>query len=141
MMANSLILTSIFMVPFSYRGDYPSRYGSDVLLMLVTVAFSNSVSGNLPNVPYMTIMDRHMNGSLAFIWLLMVLHAYEAAAETKPTDDLLIHGVLFVGWVIYHAVLLVAFSRKSNFNAMTYGVILPEFSDSVDAGHLLPPLF
>lgn len=96
--------------------DLGERLAIIITLLLTSVAYQSNVFSTLPNVPYLTLLDKYIVTSFVFMTMVTI---ETALLGTKYLDNDLHNNWLFIGTVAvftgYHLVFLILARRKHKF--------------------------
>mmetsp|Transcript_41790 Transcript_41790/g.110622 ORF Transcript_41790/g.110622 Transcript_41790/m.110622 type:complete len:384 (-) Transcript_41790:397-1548(-) len=101
------MLTTISFVTFfmDARDDLSSNIEITLTLILTAVAFRFSISGKLPTVSYMTVLDKYIMASFLFLMLVVIENLLCALVVPKEYEVLLVI-VVAGSWILFNLVFL-----------------------------------
>jgi len=92
-------------------GDLGNRLNLLITLVLTAVAFSYVVLGELPNVPYLTLMDKYILTGYGFVVLIMIESSF---LNIIGRDNDIICFYIFVSiYILYHIFFFFLFTSCS----------------------------
>lgn len=123
---------SVFFIPYA---DVADRLGVLVTLILALVAFLYVVSEQTPPIPYLTLCDEYINGTLSFVTMLTV---WVCVGSTKwgvvnQYQDSLAAAAAVSVWVLGHVIIILMAYRAK---ASSMNLLKSSYSDLSDAGLL-----
>ena len=112
------VTTFVFYFPANRLSD---RLTYVVTNMLTVVAFFFVMSSSLPQIPYLTLIDKYMNAALVYIVLVgiicVILNAY-GYEDTQEENTLFYVLVIFLGVAHVGLAILCRYRRYIEFNKM-----------------------
>jgi len=82
--------------------DRDDRYGMLLTLLLAAVAFQYIINSELPKLPYLTLMDKYVLFSFAYLFLGIVFVTIGAWFEVSDATDIAFLWVLVAVFVVFH---------------------------------------
>lgn len=127
MAMESLIATVAFSLVLVKPTEFATRLATSNTILFTTISFSTSVSSNLPKLAYQTFLSLH-----ASMCVLIVIFVILCATTNRLVlsrhylwIDSIVFGAIFVGWMAYHAWLVMTYCAHEKVKGKHFPIFPP----------------